>query len=176
MISFGVYGKGEIKVKIEQGDGDHDQAGKDQKSSGDVKTLKSEKDTGKKSEETTIGKLELTNIVFCSKNPDGYMKYEEQPKATYKPGKTVWIYMNLDGVSNKSNPDGTKEVWIKLHLRVKAPNGDTLLDQDLYNEYKNYQKKYNLDEMFFRLNLNTVSGMAEGRYTVELDLMEAETS
>jgi hypothetical protein len=56
---------------------------------------------------------------------------------------------------------------------VKAPNGDVLLDQDLYNEHKNYQKKYNLDEMFFRLNLNTVSGMAEGRYTVELDLKDS---
>jgi len=134
LISFGVYGKGEIKGRIEQGGGGPDEAGKDQKSSGDVKTLKSEKDTGKKSEETTTGKLELTNIVFCSKNPEGYMKYEEQPKATFKPGKTVWIYMNLDGVSNNPNPDGTKEVWIKLHLRVKAPNGDILLDQDLYNE------------------------------------------
>jgi hypothetical protein len=100
------------------------------------------------------------------------MKYEEQPTATYKPGKTVWIYMNLDGVSNRSNADGTKEVWIKLHLRVKAPNGDILLDQDLLNEHKNYQEKYNLDEIFFRLNLNTVSGMAEGRYTVELDLID----
>ena len=171
-VSFGVYGKGEIKVLIEQGDGGHDQAGKEQKSSVDDKTIKSEKDTSKKFEKTTAGKLELSNIVFCSKNPTGYMKYVEQPEATYKPGKTVWIYMNLDGVSNNPNPDGTKEVWIKLHLRVKAPNGEILLDQDLYNEHKNYQEKYNLDEMFFRLNLNTVSGMAEGRYIVELDLKD----
>ena len=63
-------------------------------------------------------------------------------------------------------------MWIKLHLRVKAPNGDTLLDQDLYNEHKNYQKKFNPGEMFLRVNLNTVSGMAEGRYTVELDLKD----
>ena len=100
------------------------------------------------------------------------MKYKEQPEATYKPGKTVWIYMNLDGVSHNPNPDGTKEVWIKLHLKVKAPNGDVLLDQDLYNEHKNYQKEFNPGEMFFKVNLNTVSGMAEGRYTVELDLKD----
>jgi hypothetical protein len=78
----------------------------------------------------------------------------------------------LDGVSHNPNPDGTKEVWIKLHLKVKAPNGDVLLDQDLYNEHKNYQKKFNPGEMFLRVNLNTVSGMAEGRYTVELDLKD----
>ena len=171
-VSFGVYGKGEIKVRIEQGGGGYGQTGKDQTSSGEDKTLKSEKDTSKKLEDTSAGKLELSNIVFCSKNPTGYMKYKEQLEATYKPGKIVWIYMNLDGVSHKPNPNGTKEVWIKLHLRVKAPNGDTLLDQDLYNEHKNYQKKYNLDEMFLRVNLNTVSGMTEGRYTVELVLKD----
>ena len=171
-VSFGVYGKGEIKVRIEQGGESPDEVGKAQKSSEEDETIKSEKDAGKKSKKTTAGKLELTNIVFCSKNPTGYMKYVEQPKATYKPGKTVWVYMNLDGVSNRQNADGTNEVWIKLHLRVKAPNGDILLDQDLLNEHKNYQEKYNLDEMFFRLNLNTVSGMAEGRYTVELGLID----
>ena len=171
-VSFGVYGKGEIKVRIEQGDGGHDKAGKDQKSSDDDKALKSAEKGGKKGEKTPAGKLAIVNIVFCSENPQGYMRYKEQPAATYKPGKTVWVYMNLDGLSHNPNPDGTKEVWIKLHLRVKAPDGDILLDQDLYNEHKNYQKKYNLDEMFFRLNLNTVSGMAEGRYTVDLDLTD----
>lgn len=171
-VSFGVYGKGEIKIRIEQGVGSPDEVGKDQKSSGKDKASTSDKDTSKKLEKTTAGKLELTNIVFCSKNPTGYMKYVEQPKATYKPGKTVWVYMNLDGVSNRPNADGTKEVWIKLHLRLKAPNGDMLVDQDLFDEHKNYQEKYNLDEMFFRLNLDTVTGMAEGRYTLELDLKD----
>ncbi len=164
-VSFGVYGKGDIKVRIEQGADNVDRSGESQKPSEDDNASKS-------AEKTTAGKLELSNIVFCSKNPKGYMAYNEQPQATYKPGKTVWIYMNLGGVSYNPNPDGTKEVWIKLHLRVKAPNGDILLDQDLYNEHKNYQEKYNIDEMFLRVNLNTVAGMTEGRYTIELDLKD----
>jgi hypothetical protein len=132
---------------------------------GDDKALKS-------SEETTGKELGISNIVFCSKNPKGHMAYEEQPEATYKLGKTVWIYMNLNGLSHNPNPDGTKEVWIKMHLRVKSPNGDILLDQDLFSEHKNFRKKFDLDKMFSRVNLNTVSGMAEGRYTVELDLKD----
>ena len=171
-VSFGVYGKGEIKVRIEQGDGGHDQAGKGQKSSEDDKALKSAEKTSKKVEKASAAKLELSNIVFCSIKPKGYMDYNEQPEATYKLGKTLWIYMNLDGVSHNPNPDGTKEVWIKLHLKVKSPNGDVLLDQDLYNEHKNYQKKFNPGEMFLKVNLNTVTGMAEGRYTVELILKD----
>ncbi len=120
----------------------------------------------------TAGKLELSNIVFCSTRPKGHMEYKEQPKAIYKAGQTVWIYMNLEGISHNLNSNGTKEVWIKLHLRLKAPNGDVLLDQELYNEHKNYQKKFNPDEMFFKVNLNTVRGMTEGRYTVELELKD----
>jgi hypothetical protein len=82
--------------------------------------------------------LGISNIVFCSSNPKGYMDYEEQSDATFKPGETVWIYMNLDHVKTNTNSDGSKEIWIKLHLKVKAPNGDVLLDQDLYNEHKNF--------------------------------------
>ncbi len=45
---------------------------------------------------TTTGELRITNLVFCSEAPEDYMKYKEQPNATYKPGDVVWIYMNLN--------------------------------------------------------------------------------
>jgi hypothetical protein len=138
---------------------------------GKVGKLTKEK-TGKKDEKTSAGNLRLNNIVFCSTRPTGYMAYSEQPAATYKTGNTVWVYMNLKGLSYHANPDGTNEVWLKLHLSVKEPNGNVLLDQELCNEHKNYRKEYNLDEMFFRINLNTVREMAEGRYVVELDLKD----
>lgn len=116
--------------------------------------------------------LGISNIVFCSSNPKGYMDYEEQPDATFKPGQVVWIYMNLDHIKTNTNPDGTKEMWIKLHLKVKSPNGDVLLNEDLYNEHKNFPERSNMNEMFLRVNLNTVPQMAEGRYTVKLLLRD----
>ena len=116
--------------------------------------------------------LGISNIVFCSSNPKGYMAYEEQPDATFKPGDVVWIYMNLDHIKSNPNPDGTKEMWIKLHLKVTSPKGDVLLDEDLYNEHKNFPETSNMDEMFLRVNLNTVPEMAEGRYTAELTLRD----
>lgn len=116
--------------------------------------------------------LGISNIVFCSSNPKGYMDYEEQPDATFKPGQVVWIYMNLDHIKTNPNPDGTKEMWIKLHIKVTSPKGDVLLDEDLYNEHKNFPETSNMNEMFLRVNLNTVPEMAEGRYTVELLLRD----
>jgi len=131
-------------------------------------------------EESQAGSLDITNIVFCSSSPAGYMDYEEQPGATFAPGEVVWIYMNLDDVKTNENADGSKEMWIKLYLKVTAPNGDVLMDQELYNEHKNFPEKFNMNEVFLRVNLNTVSGMPEGRYTVDLglrdELADAEAS
>lgn len=131
-------------------------------------------------EESQAGALDISNIVFCSSSPAGYMDYEEQPGATFAPGDVVWIYMNLDNVKTNANADGSKEIWIKLYLRVKAPNGDVLMDQELYNEHKNFPEKFDMDEIFLRVNLNTSSGMPEGRYTVDLglrdELADAEAS
>jgi hypothetical protein len=122
--------------------------------------------------ETISGKLGMSNIVFCSEKPQDYMDYKEQPDAIYKPGETVWIYLNADGVTYNANPDGTKEIWIKLHLRLKSPDGSILLDEDLYNEHKNFDEKYNIEELFLWVNINTTEELAEAKYTVELELKD----
>jgi hypothetical protein len=117
--------------------------------------------------ESVSGELGISNIVFCSERPEGYMDYEEQPNATFKPGDVVWIYFNLDGVKYNINQDKTKEVWLKLHLTLKSPEGVVLLDEDLYNEHKNFEEKYNVDELFLRVNINTTEELAGGKYIVE---------
>ncbi|MBN1693996.1 hypothetical protein JW879_01170 [candidate division WOR-3 bacterium] len=135
---------------------------------GEVESVKEEKSQA----ESVSGELGLSNIVFCSERPSGYMDYKEQPDATFKPGDIVWIYFNLDGVKYNMNPDKTKEIWIKLHLRLKSPEGDILLDEDLYNEHKNFGEEYNLEELFLRVNINTTEELAEGKYITEATLRD----
>jgi len=122
--------------------------------------------------ESVSGKLGLSNIVFCSQRPGGYMDYEEQPDATFEPGDVVWIYLNLDGVKYNLNQDNSKEIWVKLHLTLKSPEGAVLLDEDLYNEHKNFEEEYNVEELFLRVNINTTEELAEGKYTVEATLRD----
>lgn len=129
-------------------------------------------DEGEKMTESSSGKLAISNIVFCSERPAGYMDYKEQPDATFEPGDVAWIYLNLEGVSYNVNQDGTKEIWLKLHLTLKSPEGEVLLDEDLYNEHKNFEEKYNLDELFLRVNINTTEELAEGKYIVEAVLRD----
>jgi hypothetical protein len=135
---------------------------------GEVESLKEEESPA----ESISGELGLSNIVFCSERPNGYMDYKEQPDATFKPGDVVWIYFNLDGVKYNVNPDKTKEIWIKLHLRLKSPKGVILLDEDLYNEHKNFGEEYNLEELFLRVNINTTEELAEGKYIAEATLRD----
>jgi hypothetical protein len=135
---------------------------------GEVESLKEEESPA----ESISGELGLSNIVFCSERPNGYMDYKEQPDATFKPGDIVWIYFNLDGVKYNVNPDKTKEIWIKLHLRLKSPKGAILLDEDLYNEHKNFGEEYNLEELFLRVNISTTEELAEGKYIAEATLID----
>jgi len=125
-----------------------------------------------KSVESVSGELGISNIVFCSERPEGYMDYEEQPNATFEPGDVVWIYFNLDGVKYNLNQDNSKEIWVKLHLTLKSPEGAVLLDEDLYNEHKNFEEEYNVEELFLRVNINTTEELAEGKYTVEATLRD----
>ncbi len=135
---------------------------------GEVESLKEEEAPA----ESVSGELGLSNIVFCSERPKGYMDYKEQPDATFKPGDVVWIYFNLDGVKYNINQDNTKEVWLKLHLTLKSPEGAILLDEDLYNEHKNFGEEYNLEELFLRVNINTTKELAEGKYIAEATLID----
>ena len=126
----------------------------------------------RETENSDAGELEISkefsisNLVFCSEESEGYMNYAEQPGATYKPGDTVWIYMNLEGIKLNPNPDGTKEMWIRAYITLKAPNGDILLNEEAHEEHRDVQANQN--EMCLDAYINTTPQLTEGKYTVEI--------
>jgi hypothetical protein len=112
--------------------------------------------------------MSIGNLVFCSKEPNGYMDYGEQPNATYKPGDTVWIYFNLRDQQYKPNPDGTNEMWFTEYVTVREPSGDILLSQEVVNEHQNFPKELDPDKVFLQTHITTTPELAEGEYTVEI--------
>ena len=108
----------------------------------------------------------ISNLVFCSEESKSYMVYAEQPGATYKPGDTVWIYMNLEGIKLNPNPDGTSDMYIRTYITLKAPNGDILLNEEASGVHKAVYMKQN--ETFLDAYINTTPQMTEGKYTVEI--------
>ena len=117
--------------------------------------------SGEVSKEFTI-----SNLVFCSEESKSYMNYRLQPGATYVPGDTVWIYMNLEGLKLKPNFDGTSKMWIIVDLTLKAPDGDILSEEEALEGRANVISDPN--QMCFDVHLDTTSQFTEGEYTVEI--------
>lgn len=114
----------------------------------------------------------LSNVVFCTEEPAGYMNYKEQPEATYKPGDIVWIYLNVDNLKYNPNEEGTNEVWLSEYLTLKDPNGKVLLDQELLNEHSNLPKTLDPNTMFLKNRILTTKNLPEGKYTVYLKVTD----
>ena len=110
--------------------------------------------------------FEITNLVFCSQEPAGYMEYVEQPDATYKPGDAVWLYMNIKGVKFIKNQDKTNEIWISEHLTLKGPDGKVYLDGELLNDHRNLSPELDPNKLFLRNKITTTPQLEEGKYTV----------
>ena len=128
--------------------------------------------TKKEPIKTTGGEFKITNLVFCSEEPEGYMKYNEQPDAKYKPGDVVWIYMNLTNVKYNTNPDGSYKVHIPEHLVVKSPGGEILLDLNFLNEPISFSKEHDMNQVFLTNNINTVEGLEDGEYEVDITIAD----
>lgn len=125
------------------------------------------------SEGTSVaGEFSIVNLVFCSDEPGGYMSYKEQPQATYRPGDTIWVYMNLKNQKYNPNPDGTNEMWFTEVLTLKAPNGEVLAGGEVVNEHQNFTEDLDPGKVFLRNNINTTPQLAEGQYTVEIEVTD----
>lgn len=116
--------------------------------------------------------FKITNLVFCSESPEDYMKYKEQPDATYKPGDVVWIYMNLNNVKYKQNPDSSYEIFIPEHLVVKGPKGEVLLDGNFLTEPIPFSKERDMNQVYLTNNINTIAELEDGEYTVNITVTD----
>ncbi|MEO0190755.1 MAG: hypothetical protein ABIL18_07220 [candidate division WOR-3 bacterium] len=122
--------------------------------------------------QTVTGEFKITNLVICAEEPTEYMKYKEQPNATYKPGDVVWIYMNLPNVKYNTNPDGSYQIHIPEHLVVKSPKGEILLDLDLLPEPLSFPKERDMTQVYLTNNINTISDLEDGEYQVNITVSD----
>ncbi len=121
---------------------------------------------------TTTSEFRITNLVYCSEEPEGYMSYKEQPNATYKPGDVVWIYMNLPNVKYNTNPDGSYQIHIPEHLVVKSPKGEVLLDVNLLGEPLSFPQERDINQVFLTNNINTIPDLEDGEYEVNITISD----
>jgi parallel beta-helix repeat protein len=112
----------------------------------------------------------MSNIVFCSREPMGYMNYDEQSNAIYDPGDVIWIYMNINNISYSTNLDGTKEIWITETLIVLGPQDEILLNEEIINYHTNLTEENDLGELQITNRIYPITGpnFDPGYYTVHM--------
>ena len=128
--------------------------------------------TGCVEEENGVKELRISNIVFCSEQPLGYMNYEEQPDATYLPGDMVWIYMNIENHKYNPNPDGTNEIWLTEDITLIDPSGEVIASGEIYNDHRNYGEDRDPEDVYMHNYINTTSDWDIGKYTVKIDITD----
>jgi hypothetical protein len=131
-------------------------------------------------EESQNGDLSISNIVFCSEQPLGYMDYDEQPSAQYNPGDTVWIYMNVNNLHYNVNSDESSEIWIKQNLTLLDSQGEIIQDfGEVINDHRNLPEEEDPDKIFLTNNIYIPTDFDPGRYTLQIlvkDSLAGETT
>ena len=119
-------------------------------------------------EESKNGDLSVTNVVFCSEEPTGYHEYKEQPGATYNPGVTVWIYMDVNNIHYNPNSDGSNEVWITENLTILNSDGEILLNGEIINDHRNFPEEEDVEKMYLKNDITIPADFDPGYYTVQI--------
>jgi len=119
-------------------------------------------------EESKNDDFSITNVVFCSEEPTGHHEYEEQPSATYNPGDTVWIYMDVNNIHYNPNPDETNEIWITENLTILDSQGEILLNGEIINDHRNFPEEDDPEKLFLKNDISIPTDFDTGHYTVQI--------
>jgi len=118
---------------------------------------------------TLFEEFDISNIVFCSDSPMGYMNYSVQPDADYNLGLPVWVYMNVLNKEYISNSNGTFGIWLLVDMTVKAPDGSVVLVPGLpVNYHGNLPAGVDPEKLYLQYYVPTSGSLSVGKYTVEI--------
>jgi hypothetical protein len=112
------------------------------------------------------GKLGLTErtYTFVTEPSKGYGIYQEKQSSIFKPGEKVITYVEPIGFSWKELPHDMYELNFVSDVKIKAANGDVLLDQKGFA--KNMMQSHNANMEFSMDFTLTLTGAPAGQYSL----------
>ncbi|CAN7672028.1 hypothetical protein LJR030_002950 [Rhizobium sp. LjRoot30] len=116
------------------------------------------------------GALGLTErtYTFITEPSKGYGMYQEKQSTIFKPGEKVITYVEPIGFSWKELPGGLYELNFVSDVKIKAENGDVVLDQKGFS--KNVLQSHNAITEFSMDFTLTLTGAPAGKYTLTYTL------
>ncbi|MBW6426104.1 DUF3324 domain-containing protein [Rhizobium sp. XQZ8] len=112
------------------------------------------------------GKLGLTErtFTFVTEPSQGYGIYQEKQTSIFKPGEKVITYVEPIGYGWKELPHDMYELNFVSDVKIKAANGDVVLDQKGFA--KNVLQSHNANMEFSMDFTLTLTGAPAGKYTL----------
>jgi hypothetical protein len=123
-------------------------------------------------EQVNVEEFKILSLVFCSEQPTNFKEYKEQPNATYNPTDTVWIYGDTNHITLNENSNGTKEMWMAINLRVRAPDGRIFDEGEYFNQHINVPAETDPEKFWFDVLVGPPTRFEEGKYSVELEVTD----
>jgi hypothetical protein len=122
-----------------------------------------------KAEERTYeawGKLGLTErlVTFVTAPSTGYGIYQEKQSSIFKQGEKVITYVEPIGYGWKELPHDMYELNFVSDLKIKAANGDVILDKKAFST--NVLQSHNANMEFSMDFTLTLTGAPAGKYTL----------
>lgn len=115
---------------------------------------------------TDRGPLSVGEFAFAASRPTGYGEYEAQPDATYRRGESLWLYVELDGLS--AEPVGGA-VQIDVDERRVVEHVDRDLRMEKSEEYGQQVQPDQLDSFYLRSELSLAGNTATGEYRLTVE-------
>ena len=110
----------------------------------------------------------LTNVTFCSSEPESYGNYQEQPGASYRAGQTAWIYLDVHNLEARTSEDGQIENSLRQSIELRDPWGRLLMEEVVVDEVRTIPWRKDPDRLFLRNHIAIPSSAPAGEYSVEL--------
>ena len=117
----------------------------------------------------------LTNVTFCSSEPESYGNYQEQPGASYRAGETAWIYIDVRNLEARTSEDGQIENSLRQSIELRDPWGKLLMEEVVVDEVRTIPWRKDPDRLFLRNHIAIPSSAPAGEYSVELLLEDRFT-
>lgn len=118
--------------------------------------------------ETT--QLEVSNLVFCERQPQGFQNYKEQPNATYSKEEfeDIWLYAEVDNLAKKDLAGKEVRIWLVVDLVVKQ-NGSVVKNPMESGNPIKFEKEVIEKGLYIQRSLN-VEDLSPGTYTLVMDI------
>lgn len=116
------------------------------------------------------GSFDISNVVFCAREPAGYRDYVSQPGAQYGFDERIWVYYEIDGLNAVETADGYR-VDYRQTMTLVDPGGETVGDETIDVE-ETVPSEEALDQLFIKSEATSGIDRTPGTWRIDIEMTD----